>query len=136
MIYSFNIIQPAAMRDGVNIFLYSCVQDLIQDLNFGGDMNVSSFRNIMNVKNYCCQIDRLASVSRQICFALKDEFFIGTVQNFLNTNFRIRIAPFLSKILVFNCFWQCKQAKEIKFGHQPFCVPKQKPLSFLGCIRP
>ena len=92
------------MRGGVNIFLYSCVQDLIQDLNFGGDMNVSSFRNIMSIKNYCCQIDRLASVSRQICFALKGEFFIGTVQSFLNTNFRIRIVPFLSKILVFNCF--------------------------------
>ena len=29
------------------------------------------------------------------CFGLKDQFFIGTVQYFLNENFRIRIIPFL-----------------------------------------
>ena len=83
------------MTGGVNISLYSCVQSLIQDLNLGSSMNVSSCRSIINVKNYCRQIDHLHSVSRQICFALKDEFFIGTVQHFLNANFRIRIMPFL-----------------------------------------
>ena len=83
------------MTGGVNISLYSCVQGLIQDLNLGSNMNVSSCRSIINVKNYCRQIDCLHSVSRKICFALKDEFFIGTVQHFLNANFRIRIIPFL-----------------------------------------
>ena len=83
------------MTGGVNISLYSCVQSLIQDLNLGSSMNISSCRSIINVKNYCRQIDHLHSVSRQICFALKDEFFIGTVQHFLNANFRIRIIPFL-----------------------------------------
>ena len=92
------------MIDGVNISLYSCAQGLIQDLNVGSDMNVSSCRNIIDVKNCCRQIDRLHSTSRQICFPLKDKFFIGTVQLFLSVNFRIRIIPFLIKILVFNCF--------------------------------
>ena len=91
------------MTGGVNISLYSCVQSLIQDLNLGSSMNVSSCRSIINVKNYCRQIDHLHSVSRQICFALKDEFFIGTVQHILDANFRIRIIPF-SKFLFSTVF--------------------------------
>ena len=93
------------MAGRVNISLYSCVQGLIQDLNLGGNINVSSCWSIINAKNYCRQIDRLHSVSSKICFALKDEFFIAAVQHFFNTNFRIRITPSLIKILIFNCFW-------------------------------
>ena len=83
------------MTGGVNISLYSCVEGFIQDLNLGSNINVSSCRSIINVKNYCRQIDCLHSVCRKMCFALKDEFFIGTVQHFLNENFRIRIIRFL-----------------------------------------
>ena len=90
------------MTGGVNISLYSCLQGLIQDLNLGSNMNVSSCQSIINVKNYCRQIDSSHSVSRQIYFALQDELFIGTVHFFecklLNKNHTI------FKILVFNCF--------------------------------
>ena len=99
------------MTGGVNISLYSCVQSLIQDLNLGSSMNISSCRSIINVKNYCRQIDHLHSVSRQICFALKDEFFIGTVQHFLNANFRIRIIPF-SKFLFSTVFDNTNKLKK------------------------
>ena len=37
-------------------------QGLIQDLNLGGDMYVSSCWRITNVKRYCRQIDLLCSV--------------------------------------------------------------------------
>ena len=43
--------------------------------------------------------------------------------------------PFLIKIFVFNCFCQYRLAKEVEFGYQTFCAPKQQLLSFLGCIR-
>ena len=44
----------------------NCMQGLIQDL--GSYMNVSSLWSVPNFKKYCRQ-------SRQICFALKDEFY-------------------------------------------------------------
>ena len=40
------------MTGVVNISLNSCVQGLIQDLNLGGHMNLSSRRSIINVKTY------------------------------------------------------------------------------------
>ena len=36
--------QVAAMTGGVNISFFSCAQGLIQDLNLGSNMNVSSCR--------------------------------------------------------------------------------------------
>ena len=50
------------MTGGVNTSLYSCVQGLMQDLNLGSDVNVSSRRSIINAEKYCRQIDRLHSV--------------------------------------------------------------------------
>ena len=110
------------MTGGVNISLYSCVQGLIQDLNLGSNMNVSSCRSIINVKNYCWQIDRLHSVSKQIFFSLKDEIFIGTVQHFLNANFRIRIIPFL-KFLFSTVFDNTNKLKKSNLDTKPF-VPQ------------
>ena len=62
------------------------------------------------------QTDRLIA----FCFMFILDKYV--VEHFLNTNFRIRIIPFLIKIFVFN---RCKQAKEVEFGHQTFSVQKQ-----------
>ena len=110
------------MTGGVNISLCICVQGLMQDLNLGSNMNVSSCWSIINVKNYCRQIDRLHSVSRKICFALKYEIFIGTVQYFFNANFRIRIIPLL-KFLFSTVFDNTNKLKKSKLDTKLF-VPQ------------
>ena len=60
------------------------MQGLMQDLNLGGDMNVSSRWSITNVKKYCRQICLLCSV---LCLVLTNVVYFKTGALFLGTTF-------------------------------------------------
>ena len=86
-------------------------------------MNATSLWNIANVTKYYRQICVLFYVySRQICFALKDELCFN-VQLSLSTDFRIRIMPFLMKVLDFNCLGNTGKLKKSNLRVK-FVAPK------------
>ena len=40
------------------------------------------------------------------------------------------------RIIIFNCFWQCRQAKKIEFGTKLFTPKSSNRFHLWGCIRP
>ena len=50
------------LRICIDFYIYKYYLGLIQDLNLGGDMDVSSSCSIANVKKHCSKIGLLSSV--------------------------------------------------------------------------
>ena len=102
----------------------NCMQGLIQDL--GSYMNVSSLWSVPNFKKYCRQ-------SRQICFALKDEFYFQ-VQRSLSTDFGIRIMPFLIKNSFSTVFDNTNNKKKSNFGAKLFAPKSDNRCHFCAIL--
>ena len=63
---------------------FTVCQGLIQDLNLGGDMNISSHWSITDVKKYCRQIGLLCSI---LCLVLTNVLYFKRGALFLGTTF-------------------------------------------------